>query len=103
MSNAAHTPGPWGLGDSDLHVSQMSVHFLHKDAKHSTICRMVDSKHGMHWTEVYANARLIAAAPDLLAALEKFVGHFDGNVGDHHIEHYAIPEARAAIAKAKGE
>ena len=62
-----------------------------------------------------ANARLIAAAPDLLAALETLVEHFeeshapelesdhqgDGPHGCTYCE--SIPAARAAIANAKGE
>ena len=46
-----------------------------------------------------ANARLIAAAPDLLEALESLCGHTDE--GMMFSERAA--KARAAIAKARGE
>lgn len=59
--------------------------------------------------EAEANARLIAAAPDLLAALNGVLEHYanryhdltDGEHGD--IEPFqAVKRARAAIAKAGG-
>jgi hypothetical protein len=56
-------------------------------------------------TEIAEIARLIAAAPDLLAALEialPYVESFDGDNAD--LQTKANAEAvRAAIAKAKGE
>lgn len=42
-----------------------------------------------------ANSRLIAAAPELLAALEVLVSRYPNNIG--------MAKARAAIAKVKGE
>lgn len=66
---------------------------------------------------IMANARLIAAAPDLLAALEWMVAHDDTNEGNEPVESLGgqtwseynaywlagLEQARAAIAKAKGE
>ena len=64
-----HTPGPWSGGDSDLQVSTLSVHGK-TDGDHSTVCRLVSPEHGMPIDEIMANARLIAAAPDMLEALQ---------------------------------
>ncbi len=82
---SAHTPGPW---------------------------RFEPAPHRAHWilgvTSVAlttmpneANARLIAAAPALLVALESMVERFDGFV-EHDGSTLSIDMARAAIAKAKG-
>lgn len=50
-----------------------------------------------------ANARLISAAPDLLAALEGVVSAYgDTTWGTVYAMERALPAARAAIAKAKG-
>ena len=53
-----------------------------------------------------ANARLIAAAPDLLEALEDMLAQADFAAsvrgGEGHMKH-AMAKARAAIVKAKGE
>jgi len=53
--------------------------------------------------QAHINARLIAAAPDLLAALERLLGNVSkGNEVWHDpLCHCVIHEARAAIAKAK--
>jgi len=52
------------------------------------------------------DARLIAAAPDLLSALnlllDKLHAHAPGLITDRHME-IAITKAELAIAKAKGE
>ena len=53
--------------------------------------------------ESAANARLIAAAPDLLAALEALVGEADlGEVDLDDDDRAKLEQARAAIAKATG-
>ena len=48
-----------------------------------------------------ANARLMAAAPDLLKALRALLRDLDANTGDSGDD--AIAEARAAVSKATGE
>jgi hypothetical protein len=55
-------------------------------------------------TQSEANARLIAAAPELLDALKRLIGeHADlGEVDFTVDECAAIEQARAAIAKAEG-
>lgn len=72
--NAKHTPGPWNIGSSDLPVSRMSIHCKgHKDSCHSTVALMVSrGVIGISHDEEFANARLIAAAPDLLSVVANF-------------------------------
>lgn len=76
----SHTPGPWGVkrGQSCLHVVSAD------DSMHTGCISF--SGNGA------ANARLIAAAPELLSALKLMVEHY----GD------PLKVARAAIAKAEG-
>jgi hypothetical protein len=52
-------------------------------------------------SEQNANARLIAAAPDLLAALKLIISYHDDGNCELHSEDIAM--ARAAISKALGE
>jgi hypothetical protein len=103
---AEHTPGPWHLeiDDNALHVYSPVEEVLHfSDAGWDEFTRATFE----------ANARLIAAAPDLLAALEKIQSATDAVkaslagttivLSDEANEMYgAIWDARAAIAKAKG-
>lgn len=88
-----HTPGPWtvrvcsdtrcvwpqvdGPNDEEIIVSHAMMS-----------CRIED-----------ANARLIAAAPELLAALQEMLSRFGGATDK---ETPAEKQARAAIAKATG-
>jgi len=74
--NAQHTPGPWEIGDRDIYgadgfaVAEFDGVFIARNAdpaKHpSEPGQCVDRSPD----EVSANARLIAAAPELLEALE---------------------------------
>lgn len=90
-SAANHTPGPWELhkqstllmvGDCDwsLHTEEAGAFLL--------FCHHPDAP-------AKANAHLIAAAPELLAALKEVVAISDR-------KHDAWDMARAAIAKAEG-
>lgn len=102
MSAHTHTPGPWHVVMSD------------------NATPIINHEHGFDWTDPQGldsrvcampaeimqsynslpNARLIAAAPDLLRALEWMVQRADeGGYPDGR----CLAEARAAIAKATGE
>lgn len=90
MSDAKHTPGPWeacDAGDYSDYDGKCRV-ILGDDLRIAVAL-------GDH-AENDANARLIAAAPDLLAALEValFWLEYDGR--------YDVQGIRATIAKAKG-
>lgn len=89
-----HTPGPW-------YVTPDACAVYEKDGlgyRADTICHIV----GHPFTR--ANARLIAAAPDMLAALERAADELDSIMDWHGIGHPAVlRDARAAIAKARGE
>lgn len=69
QKHTAHTPGPWVLDGHNLSsVIHCTVPKGHPDAKH--VCgdyEQIASAHGDNWQ---ANARLIASAPDMFAALQ---------------------------------
>ena len=86
--NAKHTPGPWTRNRAINTVDM---------GRYSVICPFgADSK--KHVSEIEANMRIIAAAPDLLAALESMIAKIDADKLP-----ISCSIARAAIAKAKGE
>lgn len=103
---SGHTPGPWYHWDSgDL----LGVGKNHSDE--ADILNAV-SQSNRPRSEDLANMLLIAAAPDLLEALEAFDRIKDiwlpGEAEEQHAEEmYALHMARnnmlAAIARAKGE
>jgi len=94
-----HTPGPWHRN-------------IRADGRYTTIWQG-RNKHVAHAqrldndNETEANISLIAAAPDLLAALEdaEFLLRKAGQIAGPMQESFnrSAEDARAAIAKAKGE
>lgn len=96
---AKHTPGPWTanlgytptvtVGDTLLCVPSAPA----------------DELGGRHLSELTANARLIAAAPDYHQAVAELLALWP--LGGYELEAYMdatfIPAAMAARAKAKGE
>lgn len=98
-----HTPGPWTY-KLDEDCRNLSVTTTYAPTEIVGGCGCCDSP----WVACEADARLIAAAPDMLEALEKMVGLFEpGRVYDFReisaIGSEALKIALAAIAKAKGE
>jgi hypothetical protein len=103
---SAYTPGPWfhdGNGNvwrrdpKDLYqnggtvAGDKSLATIHKGWHHD----------GAEGYPVEANARLIAAAPELLEALKQAVTSMQDS--GYQNSHVAVRAARAAIAKATGE
>jgi hypothetical protein len=80
MTKTTHTPGPWSTGaNSTLSIFSPIVNGAYK----TTVAEACTQKIGIE--EAEANAKLIAAAPDLLQALieVKRIGGFgsDGTIG----------------------
>jgi hypothetical protein len=106
-----HTPGPWearlipnSLGESNNHW-EINGDSPHVRGKHQQICEMNGPWEPSNYK---ANARLIAAAPDLLEALDGVlvaatrIGR--GDVGDVGFAVETIRQKAAqAIAKATGK
>ena len=112
MKNLKHTPGPWKWGVMDLSTACLhgtsdgvfdleGAHVLDVSPCESCQARQIadgdtEFKWGHCMTPNEANARLIAAAPELLEAL-KSIENDDGRIPK------AIWDLRnAAIAKAEG-
>lgn len=92
-----HTPGPW-IAYKDIEWEVMPER---SDGMTVASC-------GRIRPEAEANARLIAAAPDLLAALKEIVmwGHksvMPDSGSPWSVDYHKIKIARAAIEKAEGK
>ena len=94
---ATHTPGPWTLHPTTIHPAVRSVGT--PDAGPRRICT-VGSMNGNPVDK--ANARLIAAAPELLEALKLAAHCLQWHAAQHPagMDCKALEDARAAIAKA---
>jgi len=93
-----HTPGPW-------HHKEGSVSVFAPDKPRRKICDTAWQT--INVTEARANARLIAAAPDLLEALKRTVSRLESHTAEietcdlPHGTELALEQARTAIAKAE--
>lgn len=105
MSEAKHTKGPWTTDEDDHDAPHQNIKV--KAGKHHTVCTVwIDDAPVRNFNSAQqANARLIAAAPELLAALKFIVSEwgYDGHGGElEDGESEVIDKVRAAIAKAEG-
>ncbi len=102
-----HAPGPWTFRRSMWTTTVPGDGFgIYAYGRARQICgnNQTDPGDGIEpfftWEEMEANARLIAAAPELLAALEAMCLNMANDGGEYRDCYKA---ARAAIAKATGE
>ena len=89
-----HTPAPWKLRTQ--RAQRIVSTGWHVEAEDGCTLAVVL---GEQSKELLANAKLIAAAPDLLAALTALLNY--ANLGAYERAN-AVTAARAAIAKATG-
>ena len=95
---SAHTPGPWKAIGDFIHTSD-NLPFV--------LAYTPEQQDGVPVGDRDANAQLIAAAPEMLAALKRLVDLLEvmRGLGDTPIKGWSkrVEAARAAIAKATGE
>ena len=87
-----HTAAPWLIGEN-----RYDYDLIIRSANNDPVCSVIYA--GYSKTEAKANARLIAAAPELLEALKELCDVTDTN--DYN--EAAFFKAEAAIAKAEGQ
>ena len=108
MDTAKHTPGPWEFAEWNAGVNNTPGFGLIAKCGGPDVTihtRTLDGNGYVDCTErAMANARLIAAAPDLLAALQtlNLVVGLTPIAGNKGALQEACDMARAAIAKAEG-
>lgn len=115
MREVKHTPGPWEIGTSTRGYEVCTIHGVERQPTEDGLGqswvyvfppRIIDGE--WHWpdeAEQLANARLIAAAPELLEALREWLDAddaWDCDPADDARLDRAREAARAVIAKAEG-
>ncbi len=107
MSDTQHTPGPWFKARYPGHKpGDWTGWHVGTDSGRSVgppdVCTVDDVDFGPE--EAEANARLIVAAPDLLAALRRIISAADAYPEPIHYKvRKAINDAREAISKTEAE
>jgi hypothetical protein len=97
---SAHSPGPWQWEPGDPTIESPSGGLICTIAQHANI------RTAMHTGEGFnsADARLIAAAPELLTLLREYVvGDFEGEFHGQEMGTGIRPRARALIARVEGK
>lgn len=100
MADAKHTPGPWSYAPA-VPGANRSFYIAGNNAEHNRQVDIGTVQGGFNSCE--ANARLIAAAPDLLEALQGLVNDDDAGVSlaeQRERQPARMAAAKAAIAKA---
>lgn len=92
-TGAAHTPGPWALQPWVVARTHRTIFGVGRVIAHTAGTQGIDVNE--------ANARLIAAAPELLAFAEAFMRRWNMEKDSLAVS-VLRPLAEAAIAKAKG-
>lgn len=129
MSDTKFTPGPWAVENHFDEPEVVSCNERDANEKEAGVIYVIAGRIGgmVHgesfddFSEVEANRFLIAAAPDLYAALQSLAScrpsmccdDFHHQPGDYHGDEESCPaldryeaaylSARAALAKARGE
>jgi len=104
MKTHTHTQGPWKVLENARGNGRICVTTANGAPVQAVICEIDVKSVGTDYLIRLANANLIAAAPDLLAALSRIIGgHADlGEIDLSTDERAALDEGRAAIRKAEG-
>lgn len=95
MKHQTHTEGPWSVDPVDQYLITAD--------KDGLVVADISCEDRLDYEQLY-NSHLVAAAPDLLEALEKLADLMDAVIsGEYKPDSYTGQSARIAIAKARGE
>ena len=103
-----HTPSPWVVCHSEkpTFISHTTGVYRQPDSDDERVIALCDQDLLLSSDEQLANARLIAAAPELLEALEeldRLLDYTKSGAFSHDDRAECLGLARAAITKARGE
>lgn len=104
-----HTPGPWHIGSDHGDPREQELDYVYDQSGWPFFVGVQETRtgkcdyHPATGIQSVEDARLIAAAPDLLAALDCMVKVFNAKEPPDAIVGFAaIERGRGAIAKAEG-
>jgi len=85
MSKLKHTPKPWRVLEPEAHRPYLRIRGTCLGGRYkiaNVLCPQYDGVHDRENDETIANARLIAASPDMLDAL---IAQYNHTKNDHHV------------------
>lgn len=99
MTNATHTQGPWSFRMTGWQTNPAAIYSPYRPG--AVAC--IPARTSVPLDEQSANARLIAAAPDLLAALDQVDAYLSPLDGEEDAYAEIRNVIQQAIAKATGD
>ena len=98
---SGHTPGPWAVGFSDGSGVDEGAYIVARDS--TVVVRGGNPQGDLEFgVQLEPDARLIAAAPELLDVIQEILD-YSGGANSALDDEYVVERARAVVAKAKGE
>ena len=91
----SHTPGPWAINGWNIVQQDCDYTF-------PLLAKVCNGNRSLTLDAINANARLIAAAPELLAALKELVSYDEGCSEASDYGYEVLHRCKAAINKAEG-
>lgn len=88
----AHTPGPWNIENQSEIIN-----------KHNELIAKAWTADYISWEQTKANARLIAASPELLEACKESLDFIIGHIPDYGNEYLLVEKLEKIIAKYTGK
>lgn len=93
-----HTPGPWFSTDSKWNTGKMGGGYIRAESgPFVAACMHMNERRKMPFE---ANARLMAAAPDMLEALQGMIAYHSASIINDPTLHAKMEAARTAVARA---
>lgn len=102
---AKHTPGPWTINDSMAKDGRKSCLWYYIYAEGKTVAEVKGRHCKIKNSTALSNAKLIAAAPELLEALSEFIDYYESDffnftANDGYVKADWVIKASKAIKKA---
>lgn len=103
-----HTPGPWTVGMTGEYGT-LNPNIIYVNDSSESVCQVYEVplhtsleeiEHSGTWDVGLANARLIAASPDLLDVLKECVNGLDCQPG--YVRSQTLIRAQSVLAKVEG-
>ncbi len=91
-----HTPGPW------IHLKKGYEYEILCNKRNDVLADVYDHFKNKNESELEANARLIAAAPELLEACKRALQQLDESLPTDEGNKMAVKRCKDAISKAEG-
>ena len=102
-----HTPGPWGVENCGVGKRAKNLFIWRKEPPSTFgghgIAEVFSDGATIYGASVWANARLIAAAPELLEAVKRLLSNMETSAEFSDGKNQDMQYAYKAIAKAEGE